>query len=142
MLPQDDRLNDRLNQPSKVLLIEDHKFLRELYAKNLRRRDYDVEIAKDGEDGLEKLKSFKPDVILLDIIMPDMSGIEVLKELKSNSKYKKIPVILLTAVNEIDKIRECLGTGALGYIIKGTSTEEMVNKVEMIFGSIGVGRMS
>ena len=70
MLPQD----DRLNQQSKVLLIEDHKFLRELYAKNLRRRDYDVEIAKDGEDGLEKLKSFKPDVILLDIIMPDMSG--------------------------------------------------------------------
>ncbi len=138
MLPQ----NDRSNQQSKVLLIEDHKFLSELYAKNLKRRDYDVEIAKDGEDGLEKVKSFKPDVILLDIIMPDKSGIEVLKELKSNSKYKKIPVILLTAVYEIDKIRECLNTGALGYIIKGTSTEEMVNKVDLIVGSIGIGKMS
>ncbi len=138
MLPQ----NDRSNQQSKVLLIEDHKFLSELYAKNLKRRDYDVEIAKDGEDGLEKVKSFKPDVILLDIIMPDISGIEVLKELKSNSKYKKIPVIVLTAVCETDKIRECLGIGALGYIIKGTSTEEMVNKVDLIFGSIGIGRMS
>ena len=138
MLPQD----DRLNQQSKVLLIEDHKFLSELYAKNLKRRDYDVEIAKDGEDGLEKVKSFKPDVILLDIIMPDMNGIEVLKELKSNSKYKKIPVILLTAVYDVDKIRECLGIGALGYIIKVTSTEEMLNKVDLIFGSIGIGRMS
>ena len=138
MLPQD----DRSNQPSKVLLIEDNQFLTELYAKNLKRRDYDVEIAKDGEDGLEKVKSFKPDVILLDIIMPDKSGIEVLKELKSNSKYKKIPVILLTAVYEIDKIKECLNSGALGYIIKGTSTEEMVNKVDLIVGSIGIGRMS
>jgi len=138
MLPQD----DRLNQQSKVLLIEDHKFLSELYAKNLKRRDYDVEIASDGEDGLEKVESFKPDVILLDIIMPDMNGIEVLKKLKSNSKYKKIPVILLTAVYEIDKIRECLKTGALGYIIKGTSTEEMVNKVDLIVGSIGIGNMS
>ena len=121
MLPQD----DRSNQQSKVLLIEDHKFLSELYAKNLKRRDYDVEI-----------------VILLDIIMPDMSGIEVLKELKSNSKYKKIPVILLTAVYEIDKIKECLNSGALGYIIKGTSTDEMVHKVDLIFGSIGIGKTS
>jgi len=138
MLPQD----DRLNQPSKVLLIEDHQFLRELYAKNLKRRDYDVEVAKDGEDGLEKVKSFKPDIILLDIIMPDKSGIEVLKELKSNSKYKKIPVILLTAVCEIDKIRECLGIGALGYIIKVTSTEEIIHKVDLIVGSIGIGKTS
>ena len=138
MLSQD----DISNQPSKVLLIEDHEFLSELYAKNLRRRDYDVEIAKDGELGLEKVKSFKPDVILLDIIMPDMNGIEVLKELKSNSKYKKIPVILLTAVYEIDKIKECLNSGALGYIIKGTSTDEMVHKVDLIFGSIGIGKTS
>jgi len=138
MLPQD----DRSNQQSKVLLIEDHQFLSELYAKNLKRRDYDVEIANDGEDGLAKVKSFKPDVILLDLIMPDMSGIEVLKELKSNSKYKKIPIILLTAVCDVDMIRECLGIGALGYIIKVTSTEEMVNKVDLIFGSIGIGRMS
>jgi len=138
MLPQD----DRVNQPSKVLLIEDHKFLSDLYAKNLKRRDYDVEIAKDGEDGLEKVKSFKPDVILLDIIMPDKSGIEVLKELKSNSEYKKIPVILLTAVCDIDEIRECLGIGALGYIIKVTSTEEMIHKVDLIVGSIGIGKTS
>jgi len=138
MLPQD----DRLNQQSKVLLIEDHKFLSELYAKNLKRRDYDVKIANDGEDGLEKVKSFKPDVILLDLNMPDMNGIEVLKELKSKSKYKKIPVILLTADCDVDKIRECMGIGALGYIIKVTSTEEMVHKVELIFGSIGIGRMS
>ena len=138
MLPQDDRSNQQL----KVLLIEDHKFLGELYAKNLKRRDYDVEIAKDGEDGLEKVKSFKPDVILLDIIMPDMNGIEVLKELKASSKYKSIPVILLSAVCDVDKIKECLDTGALGYIIKETSTEEMVNKVDLIVGSIGIGRMS
>ncbi len=138
MLPQDDRSNQQL----KVLLIEDHKFLGELYAKNLKRRDYDVEIAKDGEDGLEKVKSFKPDVILLDLIMPDMSGIEVLKELKFSSKYKKIPVILLTAVCDVDQIKECLGIGALGYIQKVTSTEQLFNKVDLIVGSIGIGRMS
>jgi len=138
MLPQDDRSNQQL----KVLLIEDHKFLGELYAKNLKRRDYDVEIAKDGEDGLEKVKSFKPDVILLDLIMPDMSGIEVLKELKFSSKYKKIPVILLTAVCDVDQIKECLGIGALGYILKVTSTEQLFNKVDLIVGSIGIGRMS
>jgi len=138
MLAQD----DRLNQQSKVLLIEDHQFLSELYAKNLKRRDYDVEIAKDGEDGLAKVKSFKPDVILLDIIMPDMNGIEVLKELKASSKYKSIPVIVLTAVSEIEKIKECLDSGALGYITKGTSTEDMVNRVDLIFGSIGIGKMS
>ncbi len=124
---------------AKILLIEDEESLRELYRKNLMSRNYEVETANDGGDALVKLTQSKPDVIILDILMPNLNGIEVLKILKEDPKLKKIPVLMLTAVSEINKMKECLEIGAIGYITKGSSADEIVHKVNMILDMFNEG---
>lgn len=103
----------------RVLLVEDDESLRILYSRSLRLKKYDVETAVNGADALVKVGIYMPDVIVLDIMMPELSGIEVLKVLKSDPEYKKIPILMLTTASEINTIKECLEKGATGYIIKG-----------------------
>lgn len=114
----------------KVLLVEDEDNVRELYYKYLRLKNYNVETAIDGADALAKVVFFKPDVIVLDIIMPKLNGIELLKILKKDKELNNIPVLMLSGVSEINRIKECLELGALGYVIKGSSPEEMVTKIK------------
>jgi DNA-binding response OmpR family regulator len=120
---------------TKILLVEDEEFLRDLYSRSLRLKNYEVETAVDSEDALVKLKLFKPDVVILDIILPRLNGIEVLKMLKNDPRLKRIPVIMLTGVSEINKIKECLDIGAMGYILKGSSADEITEKINLIVSS-------
>jgi DNA-binding response OmpR family regulator len=120
---------------TKILLVEDEEFLRDLYSRSLRLKNYEVETAVDSEDALVKLKLFKPDVVILDIILPRLNGIEVLKMLKNDPRLKRIPVIMLTGVSEINKIKECLDIGAIGYILKGSSADEITEKINLIVSS-------
>lgn len=122
----------------KVLLIEDEESLRNLYSRALSARKYTVETAEDGKKALVKLSEFKPDIIVLDIIMPEFNGIEFLKVLKNDSQYKIIPVLMLTAVSEMRRIRECLDIGAVGYITKESSIEEIFEKLNMVLESLSV----
>lgn len=123
---------------AKVLLIEDEASMRDLYSQILRARNHTVETAEDGEKALMKLTQFKPDVIVLDIIMPNFNGMEFLKVLKNQSEYEAIPVLMLSAVSEMKKIRECLDIGAVGYITKESSVEEIAEKLNFVLDSLNV----
>ena len=118
----------------KVLLVEDDESLRTLYSRSLRLKNYDVETAVNGADAIIKMGIYRPDVIILDIMMPELNGIEVLKILKSDPHYKQIPILMLTAASDLNTIKECLEKGAKGYIIKGESPTEVTKKVDNIIG--------
>lgn len=122
----------------KVLLIEDEESLRNLYTKILTMRNYEVESAADGEIALTLLKQFRPDVIVLDIVMPHYNGVEILKILKNDGDLKVIPVVMLTALSEMRRITECLDMGAIGYITKDSTVEEIVHRLNFLIESIGV----
>lgn len=102
----------------KVLLIEDEREVAELYRLKLSLDGYNVEIATDGKEGLEKAFAAKPDLIFLDIKMPGMDGFEVLKHLRSNDLTKTTPVVILSNFDEQEMIEKGLTLGANEYLIK------------------------
>ena len=114
----------------KVLLIENEKFLRELYSDFLDMSSFEVKTAENGEDGLEILQFFTPDIILLDIKMPVMNGKEFLQVKKVNSVIRDIPVILLTGVSDMNEIDKCLELGATHCVKKSTHPVELLNTIE------------
>jgi DNA-binding response OmpR family regulator len=121
---------------AKVLLVEDDESLRLLYSKNLKAKNFEVETAVDGKDAFSKLKLSKPDLIILDIILPGINGIEILQILKGDAEFEKVPVIMLTSISEVNRIKECLDSGAKGYIMKDkrVSAEEIAEKVNLLLG--------
>lgn len=120
----------------KILLVEDCDPLREIYSKNLRHRGFDVEAVANGKDALAQAVTFKPDAVILDIGLPDISGVGVLKILKSDPLLKRIPVVMLTGASYGNNLRECLESGARGYIMKDAydSVKEIMNKVNLLLG--------
>jgi len=119
---------------SKILLVEDEPSLRRLYYIKLIRVGYKVETAEDGRDALKKVKKFKPELILLDIILPKVDGFAVLKELKKNSRLKKIPVILLTNLGQDEDMEKGQKLGAIAYLVKTQFTpSEIVKEMEKAF---------
>ncbi len=115
--------------PNKVLIVDDEPFNLDLLEQELADQNYAVERANDGMEALEKVESFKPDVILLDYMMPKMNGIEVVKRLRQDEKYKSLPVILLTAKgSQEDKVRG-LDAGADDYVVKPFDSFELLARV-------------
>ena len=113
-----------------VLLVEDEPAQREMLAYNLEAEGFDVITADNGEDGLILVDENDPDLIVLDWMMPQLSGIEVCRRLKSNSKTRQIPVIMLSArAEEVDRVRG-LETGADDYVIKPYSVIELMARVK------------
>ena len=100
----------------KILVVDDEKVIGDALSKFLTKKGYYVMIARSGEEALEKVKEEMPHLILLDIMMPGMSGIETLKRIKEINK--EVVVVMITAVNEDDIGRKCLELGAYDYIIK------------------------
>jgi two-component system chemotaxis response regulator CheY len=110
------------------LLVEDDELLLKAYTRKLEMAQYEVETAVDGIDGLEKAKQLKPDLILIDILMPRLNGIEVLKRIKADPELKAIPVIALTNVTSSETTEECLRAGCVSYIIKSSTIPSGVLK--------------
>lgn len=111
---------------TKVLVIDDEKHIVELLKFNLETMDYEVHYSYDGFDGFIKAKEIMPDLILLDWMLPNISGIDLLKKIRSDKDLKNIPVIMLTAKNiENDKV-EGLDSGADDYITKPFSVKELL----------------
>ncbi len=107
------------NQKSySILLIEDDLFVRDLYIRTLERANYHVITALDGEEGVQKSSSTTPDLILLDIMLPKINGIDVLKKIKSQDQTKTIPVFLLTNLGQEAIIKEAFNLGAAGFFLK------------------------
>ncbi len=110
----------------KVLVVDDEESVREIYRHEFTNSGYQVVTASDGEEGLLKAGEAHPDVILLDIMLPKMSGIDVLRALKENELTKKIMVLLLTNLGEETIIKEGFELGADGYLLKVSYTPAQV----------------
>ena len=115
--------------PNKILIVDDEPFNLDLLEQELAEQDYTIERANDGEEALQKVESFLPDVILLDYMMPKLNGIEVVKRLRQDERYKLIPVILVTAKGSLeDKVRG-LDAGADDYVVKPFDSFELLARV-------------
>lgn len=106
---------------TKILLIEDDPLIYRLYQKLFELEGYQTELAVNGQEGLDKLKSFQPDIILLDIMMPTMNGLEMMTKLKADETVKNIPVVVLTNVADMHVTNMALEKGAILFIIKSQS---------------------
>lgn len=110
--------------PAKILIVEDDQLLRDLYVENLKNEGYIVDVAIDGDEGLLKLKGGDWDLVLLDIILPKLDGIEVMRQVKHLKQQGKKPIVLfLTNLDKDDKIKEALSLGD-GYLIKSQLTPD------------------
>jgi two-component system alkaline phosphatase synthesis response regulator PhoP len=123
----------------KILIVDDDPDLVEAVTMILESKDYDVIAAYGGIEGLEKAKTEKPDLIVLDVMMPDKDGYAVCKELKADPKCNKIPILLLTAV--VSKIPTTRYTQQMGleteaddYIDKPVEPAELVKRIEVLLG--------
>lgn len=110
----------------KILLIEDDLDLRELYTEILKEASFAVASAADGQTGLTLALEGDYDLLLLDIMLPKIDGLQILKSLRSNTQLSKIPVILLTNLGRESIIKEGFALGADGYIIKSEYTPDQV----------------
>ena len=113
-----------------VLLVDDDLTLREMYESRLKAEGFVVNTARDGEEALDQATKNKPNVILLDIMMPKINGLDVLKKLKSQTETKDIPVIVLTALIQDRERMESVTRGADDYIVKSeTMPGEVIDKI-------------
>lgn len=116
-----------------ILVIEDDKFLRELISQKLFKEGYSVSGVIDGEEGIEKIKKEKPDLVLLDLLLPGIDGFEVLSQIKKDSNLVSIPVIILSNLDEKENMERGLKLGAVAYLIKAHSTpSEIVDKIKNV----------
>ena len=110
----------------KILIVEDDSFLSEMYATKLQQAGYQAEVADDGEKALNQAKANRPDLILLDIVLPKKDGYEVLRKIKEDDQLKSTPVILLTNLGQKTEVEKGLELGADAYIIKAHYTPAAV----------------
>lgn len=102
----------------KILLVEDDPFFQKFYATKIKEAGYEVEIAGDGVEALEKLQSLRPTLILLDMIMPRKDGFEVLQSLSQDSSLKDIPVLVFSTLGEEKDVERAKSLGAKDYVNK------------------------
>lgn len=114
-----------------ILFIEDESDLQKTFGDILKQEGYKMVSALDGEAGLKLAKAQKPDLILLDIILPKVHGFEVLKKLKEDSETKDIPIIVLTNLESGGDVEKALELGATTYLVKANYTlEEVISKIK------------
>lgn len=116
---------------AKVLIIEDDKFLSKIYATKLKKEGIEAEFALNGEEGMKMMKENKPELILLDLIMPKMDGFAVLEEVKKDAKLKKIPILVLSNLGQEEDIQKAKKLGVKDFIVKSdASIQEVVAKIK------------
>ncbi len=118
LLSQDSSVTSSAKLSGMILIIDDNETNCDLLSRQLERQGYTVAVATSGQQGLQILQAMPYDLILLDIIMPEMSGLEVLAQLKSNPNWQNIPVIMISALEEIDSVVRCVEMGAEDYLSK------------------------
>lgn len=116
----------------RVLIVEDDPLIARIVEIKLENRGYQVIRASDGQEGLEAIRQHKPDVVLLDVMMPVMDGYQVLRILRGEAEFTSLPVIMLTAKGQERDIMSGLKEGATDYIVKPFSPSEVVERVEKV----------
>lgn len=118
---------------AKVLIVEDDPLMSRMYQKIFTFEKFEVEVANDGAEGFEKTKLFKPTIILLDVMMPKMNGLQVLEKLKLDPETKSIPVIMLTNLAGEQDAETAMMKGAVKYIVKSQfEPKQIVDMVKEI----------
>ena len=119
-----------MSEKSRVLLADDNEANVELLEAYLAGLDIETDIAVDGQETLEKVAEFKPHLILLDVMMPKLSGFEVCKTLKNHPDTKRIMVLMVTALNELGDIERAVNAGTDDFLSKPVNKIELVKRVE------------
>ena len=118
---------------AKIIIVEDDKFLRDLITQKVLKEGYLVVEAVNGEEGVAKAKEEKPDLMLLDLILPGIDGFEVLRQVKENPETSSIPVIILSNLGQKDDVERGMKLGAADYLIKAHFTPgEILTKIKSI----------
>ena len=119
-------------QPSKILIADDNEQNCELLEAYLADGDYVTAMAFDGQETIDRVASFQPDIILLDIMMPRMSGYEVCKQLKSDPATATIPILMVTALNEMGDIEKAVAAGCDDFLTKPVNRLELTTRVRSL----------
>ena len=115
----------------KILFIEDESALQKTFGEILKQEGYEMTSALDGVTGLRLAKAQKPDLILLDLILPKVHGFEVLKKLKEDPETKETPIVVLTNLEGVEDVGKAMELGATTYLVKENySLEEVVKKIK------------
>lgn len=126
-----------MSDKPKILVAEDEKDIRELIGFTLRFAGLDVTLAKNGIEAIEQAAQLQPDLIMLDVRMPKMTGYEACRVLKSNPDTSNIPIVILSAKGQEGEIQEGIESGADHYIVKPFAPDELTNQVKDILRNSG-----
>lgn len=121
------------NIKKKIFIVEDEQLIIKAYSDYLMGKGYEVAVALHGKEALQRIPAFRPDLILLDIIMPDIDGLAILKKLKSDSETKGIPVVILTNLQTNNAVATAMSLGSHSYLLKvDYDLEKLKKKIEEI----------
>jgi two-component system phosphate regulon response regulator PhoB len=118
--------------PSRILIIEDERALAKVLGYNLEREGYEVTIAHDGQEGLTRALTHPPDCIILDLMLPTLSGLEVCRELRANEQTRSVPIIMLTAKTEETDQLVGFSLGADDYVTKPFSVQVLLQRIKAL----------
>ena len=127
-----------MSQTNRILIADDNQANCELLDAYLADLDFEVDFAVDGQDTLDKVHSFKPDLILLDIMMPKLNGFEVCQQIKSDPDLKRTMILMVTALNERGDIERAVQAGTDDFLSKPVNQIELVKRVENMIKLKGV----
>ena len=121
---------------SKILAIDDDSTTLQLLDFFLTKHKYEVTVSPNGADGIKKAQEIMPDLILLDVMMPQMDGIEVCKKLRADEKTAKIPILFLSALSQDVEVMRGLMAGSDGYIVKPFELDNLLEQIEKLISRI------
>ncbi|MBX4201418.1 response regulator [Candidatus Saccharibacteria bacterium] len=119
-----------------LLIVEDEISTAEMYAEKFKLAGYQVDIAHDGQEGFDKMVSEHPSLVLMDIVMPGLSGEQAVEKAKHDPATKNIPIIMLTNYSDSIELKNALSQGAAGFVVKSETTpSEVVERVKKLIGT-------
>ena len=117
----------------KILIVEDDEFLRSLNAKRLEGEGFEIDVAVDGNEALKKIQETKPDLIFLDLLLPNIDGFEVLTKIKADDNLKNIPVIVFSNLGQPEDIEKAKKLGASDFMVKANFTlDDVIAKIKEV----------
>ncbi len=119
-----------MNSMARILIADDNRENRELLEAYLASIDCEIETSVDGQDTMNKIESFKPDLVLLDVMMPKLSGFEVCRKVKQNPETSKIMILMVTALSELGDIERAVAEGTDDFLSKPVNQIELQKRVE------------
>lgn len=117
----------------KILLVEDDPFLSDIYTTKIKEAGFEIEVIVDGEEVLSRIKEKKPDLLLLDIVLPHLDGWEIARQIKESNDLKDLKIIILSNLGQKSEVEKGLGLGAVKYLIKAHYTpSEIVEEIKKV----------